>query len=441
MGDHPRSRERGDTISRTAHLEQTNHLGALQTAWDRPYVANQWSETTDDVVHGNFQRRSARGDIVSGPFTRTYDSRSWHPVPVNQEYVYTYVVWNWGMPEVMTSGIGWAGSVPAQVLMQTQGANYAYTEPTLFPVSDTLLGDMADKAHISCKAGVSDSAVNLGENLSEFRQTVDLLKKIAVFSGKVGSVVDSRAKIATLKPTKGNIRAATDAWLSYRYGLRPLVGELTGLLEYLTSAYAPRYTSRATEIHYDREIGDESVHWIPGDLPSGYVFRQATKDLKVVVTSGAMYAFENRDAERLMAFGWNDLWTLGWELVPYSFVIDWFFRVGDWLKAFAPTVGVSVLNRWTTTVIENRVTESLRFADTESSANTLINRSTTSNGYFERVWKQTHREIHSRWVLPRLPVTDVSLDVSKLIDTQALLMRLHASATSGPSKQPRRPRK
>lgn len=42
----------------------------------------------------------------------------------------------------------------------------------------------------------------------------------------------------------------------------------------------------------------------------------------------------------------KDLVTLPWELVPYSFVVDWFFNVGDVLGALVPAPHLQNLCSW-----------------------------------------------------------------------------------------------
>jgi hypothetical protein len=46
--------------------------------------------------------------------------------------------------------------------------------------------------------------------------------------------------------------------------------------------------------------------------------------------------------------GFKDLLTLPWELVPFSFVFDWFVNVGDRLRAAVPTSGFKELGSCTT---------------------------------------------------------------------------------------------
>jgi hypothetical protein len=47
--------------------------------------------------------------------------------------------------------------------------------------------------------------------------------------------------------------------------------------------------------------------------------------------------------ESIRDFGWTEVPLAAWELVPFSFVVDWIVNVGDWLEAVQPKVGVRTL--------------------------------------------------------------------------------------------------
>jgi hypothetical protein len=44
-----------------------------------------------------------------------------------------------------------------------------------------------------------------------------------------------------------------------------------------------------------------------------------------------------------IGFSGKNLLTLPWELIPYSFVVDWFANIGDFVGAITPSLGVKQL--------------------------------------------------------------------------------------------------
>jgi hypothetical protein len=51
-----------------------------------------------------------------------------------------------------------------------------------------------------------------------------------------------------------------------------------------------------------------------------------------------------------------------WELVPFSFIVDWFFNVGETLAAFTPNYGIESLASWYT-VVDTAYQRHSRFND------------------------------------------------------------------------------
>ena len=55
----------------------------------------------------------------------------------------------------------------------------------------------------------------------------------------------------------------------------------------------------------------------------------------------------------------HSLTSSAWELVPYSFVVDWLANVGNYIAALTPKPGVNFLSSWVTTEETLMVTRTL----------------------------------------------------------------------------------
>lgn len=119
-----------------------------------------------------------------------------------------------------------------------------------------------------------------------------------------------------------------DAWLGARYGIRPLIADINNLNEALKAnldGKLRRFKERRGVSHRwttTDNLGATGIGWgWPGTLSFQ---REVSVDLSI---RGSVIA----DID-LGTFKLNPIQT-GWELLPYSFVLDWFISVGKALGA------------------------------------------------------------------------------------------------------------
>jgi hypothetical protein len=118
-----------------------------------------------------------------------------------------------------------------------------------------------------------------------------------------------------------------DAWLEGRYGWRPLIGDLQTLYDMVVRVKESRtrWTNAVglTEGSFDRSIVDHGVDSIGGYIRELYEYNDSWKC--------SHRGYVCADIE-LPTFRMNPLLT-GWELIPLSFVFDWFVGIGTALDA------------------------------------------------------------------------------------------------------------
>lgn len=121
-----------------------------------------------------------------------------------------------------------------------------------------------------------------------------------------------------------------DHWLAWQYGIRPLISDLQGSIReyYKTRGVSPliRTVRHTTGRKQDR---NRSGGLVTDHIRTGSVICHAE------FFSGA--AHWDQTANRL---GLTDPVMLLWEIIPYSFVIDWFLNVGDFIQASGTVSGL-----------------------------------------------------------------------------------------------------
>lgn len=141
-------------------------------------------------------------------------------------------------------------------------------------------------------------------------------------------------------------------WLKYRYGIMPLIYDAQGILAIANEKHqSPRMTSRGKS-----KLAEHGKTVIETTAPfdDGY-FQGITWKKAIVETAGAfagvLYTHEGSLQHRT-GYHPEDWASSMYELIPFSFVADWFVNAGDFVRAATPKVGVKVEAEWTTTHFE-----------------------------------------------------------------------------------------
>jgi hypothetical protein len=133
-----------------------------------------------------------------------------------------------------------------------------------------------------------------------------------------------------------------DNWLAYRYGILPNIRLAHDLMAAPFKEVQERFTSRSSG------FSDFSSETVDATDPGNYdVSKHCVKNHSVVVSGGCLYQWEQTFNS---AFGLriSDIPSAIWELLPYSFVVDWVLNVGDYVQAITPKKGVNHLASWAT---------------------------------------------------------------------------------------------
>jgi hypothetical protein len=166
----------------------------------------------------------------------------------------------------------------------------------------------------------------------------------AIFLGELGQT------LAMLKnPLRGlndflrnrNLRSlftlSSNQWLQYRYGILPFLSDIRSAIELYNRCCESidnrmrRCTAGASDTSTTSTVFDDY-----------FVINIAFNWRRTVVTthtshSHAYYNVLTNDlAARDLGLNLGNVANVVWELVPYSFVVDWFLSVGSWLKALNP---------------------------------------------------------------------------------------------------------
>lgn len=125
---------------------------------------------------------------------------------------------------------------------------------------------------------------------------------------------------------------ASKLWLEYWFGWSPLLSDIHSAIEVLQADYPSARVKAGAR---------SNAHW--GNKVVGSRYEEIwTTTITARCHMQADYEVSNPNLFRANQLGLLNPASIAWELVPFSFVVDWFFPVGNFLRQWTDWVGLSV---------------------------------------------------------------------------------------------------
>lgn len=209
-----------------------------------------------------------------------------------------------------------------------------YDPVSLLPDSNNVINCVRNKV----KNGSINMPVFAAEATQGINMVSDAAKRIgnsalAVASGRFGKAAQILGMPGPPKvpsPWKRGQDGLRDNWLSYRYGWMPLLSDVDGAVDALTR---PAMSGILAFARCKRPFSFEKVFTAPG-------YSQVVS-VTGYVSAGVYY--ECKNSTDFTSLGLSNPAEVAWELVPYSFVVDWFIPIGKALSALDAFTNVTVL--------------------------------------------------------------------------------------------------
>lgn len=190
---------------------------------------------------------------------------------------------------------------------------------------------------------IADTKVNIAVSLAEASKTSDMILSMAkrIDSAYRAFRRGNFRKVAkVLNLTPGTVHKN---WLEYKYGWTPLLMEVKGAAEFFAQQHVerkPRFVAkshRERKFNTSRSVAYTAYGW---STPS----HSYTEQVESVYTYKAKVWCEltNPHMSALQQLGITNPLLIAWELVPFSFVFDWFIQVGDYLEGLTALHGVTI---------------------------------------------------------------------------------------------------
>jgi len=253
--------------------------------------------------------------------------------------------------------------------------------------------------------------LDISIDFAEWHQTAKMVNASEQFTGMM----------KTAFGRFGPVKLASNLWLQYTYGVKPLLSDIYGAADESIRVVLnkiERHHARATTVYTPKTVtfhtifGAQNVKVLGGKM-------------KRSVTLGVDLTTKEWDPAR-----WSSLnpVSIAWELMPYSFVVDWFLNVGGYLRNMETSLLYA--NRFRTGYYSRLAAWDLQCQETKPvDSGTQLWR-----GYFKG--NGFDRQVLLSYPAPTLPSFKAQLGSSRLLSAASLL----ANLLEGGTKRPRRDR-
>ncbi|DAD50393.1 maturation protein [ssRNA phage Esthiorhiza.2_38] len=199
---------------------------------------------------------------------------------------------------------------------------------------------------------------NLAQDIAQYRQTTGLI------TNSVGRITRSLQALR-----KGNIPSAikllwanqspvlrhgarslnpsatvANNWLELQYGWKPLLQDIHGSLIAMSNYFSSNTTFitqvRGSASDHTRTLSVFSDSFLTPSIPVG------TWDISTRTRCKIVLRYRVSDAAKafLSQTGFTNPINLAWEVLPFSFVADWFLPLGPWLENLSSFQGLTFLS-------------------------------------------------------------------------------------------------
>jgi hypothetical protein len=311
-------------------------------------------------------------------------------------------------------------------------------------------GNQVDNAERSARGKLltqmKGEGTNLANIIAERRQTISMvantLDKI-VFTvkdlkrGRVESAIrrlfgDGRHAGAP-KPAKLKGKDIANQWLELQYGWKPLLSDIYDLLEtnFERSSFNPtvfRASSARSQMGENParmsdygQIGSEHV----GSIKTTGIYKYMVR------------AYPNQSLSAPEKFGLTNPLVPLWEVTPWSFVVDWFIPVGNYLEQLTADHGWTFMDgcRSTLEKCEMVFAGAGELKTSDANGSTLIT-STIQGG--RSTYVQFQRSLLGGFPSPNVPSFRNPLTLSRLANSLALLAQFAKPGKLPPGYKPER---
>lgn len=283
------------------------------------------------------------GMLISREYCNVHESRTQpkpyiDPLPLNYERGY----------QNCSGLIGWS-----------EGSTFYGNSPLEFILKDKDPVRITDSQRQTCEnklvEKIAEIRVNAADMYRTRKETMDMVAKRvnqlihAWRSMKRGNWRQFKKALGITKQAKKPKefgKNSSGTWLEHSYGWSPLLSDIYTILN--NTFEPPSITAKAR--YKEIIIGEQDTNLI--FLGSKLVVNSTEHVMNVSITDQIDIHLDSPAIQAASQYGLLNPAAVAWEAVPFSFVVDWFYPVGDFLSQLNTTGGLKLSNWYRTETLQ-----------------------------------------------------------------------------------------
>lgn len=290
-----------------------------------------------------------------------------------------------------------------------------------------------DKA-IKSVIGKSDSSLggNLGQDFATLGQTVGMIAGTAtrvagaIHDLKHGNIPGAVNKLWSganpkFRPRGGPkpSRDLASNWLELQYGWKPLLGDVRDSMEALAkfnlgNTYVRRVSGVGRVTNETTTLSNSFEGVALGTPVNTTVVTESFAKI------GLRYSVDSHLTSFLAQTGFTNPINLAWELLPYSFVVDWFLPIGAYLQTLSAWDGLRFVDGFQIQLTRQRASVTVSYSG-HPPGSSPASYNITERGQMVREWVIFNRSKLTSFPSGRFPEFKSPFSVSHALNAVALL--------------------
>lgn len=202
---------------------------------------------------------------------------------------------------------------------------------------------------------------NLAQDFAQISQLTDLISttcgrfvgsigdlRRGNIAGAINHLTAGRTRLAMPKGKPNRKKDLAENWLELQYGWKPLLMDIEGLLKSLSNLTIAQPTVRRVvgKGRFERSAISifDTYTWPQVGTGKGKFSYRFTTDCKIGIT----FRMDQPLLSFLAQLGFTNPINLVWEILPFSFVADWFIGIGPYLEALSAWDGLTFIDGFQT---------------------------------------------------------------------------------------------